>query len=231
MPVSDDPAIAEFFNAWTLYRAVIEADAMEHREIRRVLRPILAERAESFSILDLGCGDSALLAPILPGLPLARYLGVDVAGQALEYARLELTQVADVVELREADLLEPLAGDETFDVIVLSFVLHHFDSAGKRQVLARARESLNPRGDLILIDVVRQDGQSRADYLDAYDSYVRTWQVGPGVPDRIIAHVRRNDWPEEMSTLPGWGPAAGFRSVELLYSGGQGTQAAWRMRA
>lgn len=227
--MSDDPAIAEFFNGWELYRAIIDGNCMEHREVGAAITPVLAERTSPFTILDLGCGDAALLAPVLPDLPLARYIGVDIAQGALDAARALLAPVRDRVELRQADLMAPLADAETFDVILISFALHHFDAAGKRAFLAAARDRLRPGGDLLLIDVVRTDGQSRDDYLDFYDDYVHTWPVSADLAGRIITHVRRNDWPEEVSTLPQWATAAGFDTVTQLYRGGQHTQAAWRL--
>ncbi len=58
---------------------------MFHREIGTELNRVL--RAEfdgrSFSVLDLGCGDGATLAPLLEGLALQRYKGVDLSETAL----------------------------------------------------------------------------------------------------------------------------------------------------
>jgi hypothetical protein len=58
-----------FFDAWDTYQKVVAGDYMFHREIgaelKRVLHALFGGR--SFSILDLGCGDAATLAPLLGG--------------------------------------------------------------------------------------------------------------------------------------------------------------------
>lgn len=226
MAISDDPAIAEFFNGWEVYRAIIDNDCMEHRTIYPLVADILRERATPFTVLDLGCGDAAGIAPVLRGLPLARYVGVDVADQALGFAADMLAGMT--VDLRRRDLADQLRDDsEQFDVILLSFALHHFDTDAKREVLAAARRRLAPGGQVILIDVVRADGETRAEYLDRFDPYVATWPIGPDMQARVMDHVRRNDWPEEISGMPRIARRAGFTGVVPFYSGGSGTQAAW----
>lgn len=226
MAISDDPAIAEFFNGWEVYRAIIDHDCMEHREVYSLVEQVLGDRTDPFTVLDLGCGDAAGIAPVLRGMPLAHYVGVDVAEQALGFAE-DMLQGLDV-ELRCRDLGEELRDDsQQFDVILLSFALHHFDSDAKRDVLAQARRRLGPGGQVILIDVVRADGETRDEYLSRFDPYVATWPIGPEMQARVLEHVRRNDWPEEVTTMVAIARAAGFTDVTQFYSGGSDTQAAW----
>ena len=226
MAISDDPAIAEFFNGWEVYRAVIDHDCMEHREVYALVAQILAERTQPFTVLDLGCGDSAGIAPVLRGLPLAQYVGVDVAEQALGFAADMLAGLD--TDLRCRDLGEQLRDDsQQFDVILLSFALHHFDSTAKREVLAQARERLTPGGQVILIDVVRADGETRDEYLARFEPYVATWPIGRDMQGRVLEHVRRNDWPEEVTRMAALARSAGFGDVTQFYAGGQDTQAGW----
>ena len=59
-----------FFDAWDTYAKVVAGDYMFHREIGAALNRVLRARFEAkrFSMLDLGCGDAATLAPVLEGL-------------------------------------------------------------------------------------------------------------------------------------------------------------------
>jgi len=226
--VTADTAVADFFSNWDVYRAVIDNNCMEHREIYQTVAPILARRVAPFSILDLGCGDAAGIAPLLPDLPLARYVGVDCAAPALEHARAMLTPVTDRIELHVADMQDFLAAtEEHFDVILVSFALHHLPTSDKLRFLRAAWARLLPDGEVILIDVVRKDTESRDQYLRRYAGLVSQWPVGTERQRRIVAHVTGNDFPEEVSVLPGWASAAGFTSVEEFYRGGQDTQAGW----
>jgi hypothetical protein len=69
----------ECFDLWDTYQKVVAADYMFHREIGADVRRVLRARTagQPFSFLDLGCGDAATLVPLLEGLALKRYKGVD----------------------------------------------------------------------------------------------------------------------------------------------------------
>lgn len=230
MAVRDDP-VAQFFSDWRTYRAVIEADCMEHQQIYQDVGQILAERSEPFSVLDLGCGDAAGVASALGRAPVAHYTGVDCAGPALELAAATLEGADFTVELVEKDLADAVTDPAQFDVVLMAFALHHFQSAQKRRIISDVRERLKPGGELLLIDVVRRTGQSREDYLDAYEAYVREWPVSSEAVEAIIAHVRGYDFPEEESCQPAWAGDVGFSGSEQFYAGGAGTQRGWRLFA
>lgn len=227
-----DAAVTEFFSGWSTYRAVIESDSMEHTVVYGAVHDVLAEWDSPFSILDLGCGDAAGTGPALEGTQVARYVGVDSAAPALEFAHEQLAAASFEVELVVADARQALQDlTEQFDVILASFVLHHFDSDDKRQALKRMRQLLKPGGQVILIDVVRLDGETRPAYLDRYESLVRNWSVTPSQADGIMAHVRGHDFPEERSVEESWFADLGFSRSDLFYFGGTETQAGWVLRA
>lgn len=221
-----DP-VADFFSGWSTYRAVIESDSMEHTAVYAGVHEILAERSEDFTLLDLGCGDSAGTATALPGTHIAHYVGVDLAEPALALAATNLTGID--VDLRVGDALETLEStSETFDVILAAFVLHHLDTNAKIRALEFARSRLRPGGELILIDVARLDGESRGDYLDRFEGIVQTWKVTDDVRTAVVAHARGYDFPEEISTEESWLADQGFSRVEVFYRGAADTQVGWR---
>lgn len=223
-------AVADFFSSWDVYRAVIDNNCMEHVEIYSAIAPILARRSEPFTVLDLGCGDAAGMAPLLTNLSQASYVGVDCAAPALDHARKLLMPASDRCTLHVADMTEYLdTTDEAFDVILVSFALHHLVGAAKRAFLQAARLRLAPSGELLLVDVVRRDGETREQYLDRYAGLVAQWPVGGDRRRRIIEHVAGNDFPEEVSEMPAVARSAGFGTVEQFYSGGHDTQAGWRL--
>lgn len=152
--------VAEFFSTWDVYRAVLDHNAMEHREIGVAERQVLA-RGNGFSVADLGCRDCSAIAAVLAGLPVTRFVGVDSAAPALELAQQELAGLGADLELTVADLPDYLvAGSERFDVIHICFALHHFDAAGKRDVLAAALDRLADGGEVLLVDVVRRSAMA-----------------------------------------------------------------------
>lgn len=85
---------------------------MEHREVAAatvaVLEAWLKQRAQDAPpprMVDLGCGDLALLAPLLRRLPLSDYLGLDLAAPVLRLAETSLGPVPYPTRWLEGDLL------------------------------------------------------------------------------------------------------------------------------
>jgi SAM-dependent methyltransferase len=124
--------------------------------------------AGAHSVLDLGCGEGALLAALLADASFTRVVGADVSFKALQIARRRLRldrlpeRVADRLELVQTALTyrdQRLAG---FDAAVLMEVVEHLDPgrlpALEASVFGAARPALvvvttpnveyNPRYDL-----------------------------------------------------------------------------------
>lgn len=229
--MTTDASVTDFFSAWEVYRAVIDNDCMEHRRIYPLVGEILQERTQPFTVLDLGCGDAAGTGPAMVGTAAARYVGVDSAAPALDFAARTLHGTQVLVDLRVQDMLEMVSSaDEQFDVILASFALHHFPTEQKREFLRSARDRLAPGGEMLLVDVVRRDGETREAYLGRYETMVRTWPMDSSNQDRIIAHVTSFDFPEEVSTLAQWAPELGYAEAIEFYRGGSDTQAGWRLQ-
>ncbi len=70
------------------------------------------------SIADICTGSGCVAISLAKNLPEARFIATDLSADALELAKenAERHAVADRIEFRRGDLLEPL-GDETFDAI------------------------------------------------------------------------------------------------------------------
>jgi 3' terminal RNA ribose 2'-O-methyltransferase Hen1 len=119
---------------------------------RRMAAVVAALRAAGASrVVDLGCGEGALIRLLLADPAFSDVLGVDVSHRALEIAarRLRLERMADRqrerVRLLQSSLTyrdERIAG---FDAVVLMEVIEHVDPARlpalERTVFAHARPS------------------------------------------------------------------------------------------
>ncbi len=70
--------------------------------------------------VDVGTGSGCLAVASLHHVPSARFIAIDRCPKALEVARANALRhgVADRVEFREGDLLEPVLADDPFDVII-----------------------------------------------------------------------------------------------------------------
>jgi SAM-dependent methyltransferase len=211
----------EFFvDAWNVYRELVSRNYMFHKEIYAEVERLLRESFERpFSLLDLGCGDAANIAPVLKSLDLAGYRGVDLSDTALQLASENLDGLPFPADLRNAELLDYLESDSaSYDVIFSSFALHHLATERKQEFFRHCARRLSPHGLLLLIDVAREEDQPLPAYLDAYCGMMeRDWHgLDPAEMDYAISHVRDNDRPETLSDLRAMAERAGlsdFRHV------------------
>jgi SAM-dependent methyltransferase len=132
----------EFFDLWDIYQKVVAADYMFHREIgagvRRELHAQIA--GQPFSFLDLGCGDAATLVPVVKGLALKRYKGVDLSEPALALATKNLATLPCPVELNHGDISTALTEDTaSYDVIYSSYALHRPPTHEKADFFLRTK--------------------------------------------------------------------------------------------
>jgi ubiquinone/menaquinone biosynthesis C-methylase UbiE len=214
---TQDDETTLFRKTWTLYDAISEKNYMFHREIYAHVSDLLRQRSE-YSLLDLGCGNARFLAPCLHAHPPASYDGVDLSAVALEEAALKLSGLPNV-RWHETDMLEALQKeDRCFDVIFSSFAIHHLSTEDKQQLFHATARRLSPGGVLIMVDVVREEGQSREDYLDGYLGNMRThWTAVPQAElEQACEHVASFDFPETLSDLTRMAEAAGFSKAHVV---------------
>ncbi|MFO1102821.1 MAG: class I SAM-dependent methyltransferase [Methylocystis sp.] len=195
----------EIFDLWDTYKKVVVKDLMFHaalsEDVERALRARF--RGGDYSLLDLGCGDAQVFAPILRRIPPSSYRGVDLSDTALTLAAENLKFLPCAVQLGHGDMLSALADGETYDVIHSSFVLHHLATADKAEFFRRAARALAPGGVLLLVDTMREEDESREDYLKHYFDWIeKDWAaLSRAEKDAVYEHVSTSDYPEPLSLL------------------------------
>lgn len=156
---------------YAVYAAGMEASAADKARLLRFVRPGV--------IADLGCGTGTVLELLRRRSPTSRLIGVDCSPEMIRRCRRRFRSV----ELRKADITEPLFEPGSIDTIVLCSILHEvfsykgYDYSAVRRTLRHCAAALCPGGRLILRDGVkpaRQDAVSLT-FLNstAYDKFVR----------------------------------------------------------
>lgn len=222
--MSEHPAI-DYFGVWQRYRKVIDANYMRHAEfsahIERVLRSRFTGR--SFSILDLGCGDAAVLAPMLANIEVGTYEGVDLSEPALALAEQNLKSLSCPVRLSHSDLLAALNEDHRrYDVIHTSYAVHHLSTDQKGEFFALVARRLEKDGLLLLTDVTREEDESLPVHFQRFCDWLRRdWHaLSEDEKTAICDHILANDLPETRSVLESLARAAGLDdAVELARFG------------
>lgn len=217
-----------FEKQWASYRAVVEHDLMEHRALAdataAALEDWLARRPASApapALVDLGCGDLALLAPLLRRLPLGAYTGLDLTPAVLPLAQAALGPVPYPSHWQEGDLLawatgEPgsdgLSAAEPVEILYTAFAVHHLNDEQKAAFLAGARRRIAADGLLLWGDVFREPGEALDAYRQRYSTRVRHgWGALQAEQQlQVIDHLSSFDIPaergaiEEVARQAGW---------------------------
>jgi 2-polyprenyl-3-methyl-5-hydroxy-6-metoxy-1,4-benzoquinol methylase len=198
-----------FERQWQTYRTVVEQDWMEHRGVTAACAAALdgwfdehPDRRGTARLLDLGCGDLALIAPVLRRLPLGSYVGVDLTEQVLPMARSALGHAPFTAEFRHGDI-RSIPGTEPYDLVHACLVLHHLRDEEKRRFLAQLLPRVRTDGAFLWADVFCEPGESLADYRGRYATRIRQGWRALSEDDReaIVTHMNTYDFPAEREAI------------------------------
>lgn len=218
--MSADP-ITIFRKTWGTYQKVISHNLMFHREITAAVAQFLASRPDPLRLLDLGCGDASHISKILQPGQLAEYCGCDLSPYALDDAGINLEPFDGLpVNLLCKDMLAVLRESPAnhFDIIYSSYALHHLPTGEKQTFFDECHRALRDNGCVILIDVMREEGEARQEYLYSYNRTVRTQWDALSLDERsqVQEHIRSCDFPETPSLLQTLALNAGFTKCRRL---------------
>ena len=214
-----------FAQQWASYRAVVEHNLMEHQAVAAstaaTLENWLAARsaeAQPPRMVDLGCGDLALLAPLLQRLPLGSYTGLDLAAEVLPLAQQALGTVAYPCRWLAGDLLRwasDSAGDheERVDILHSAFAIHHLSDPEKQTLLECLRTRIAPGGLFIWVDVFREPGEARDAYVKRYlNRIASSWpQLTAQQQEHVSSHLATYDNPADRGAIQEAASAAGWQ--------------------
>lgn len=218
-----------FKASWNIYETILALDYMAHKRIfpivERACVAFSAHRGNKpLSVWELGCGGAHNSSQMLRALPLSSYTGIDLAPNVLEVARENLKVLGCPITLKAADLFEAVQtpGEEA-DLVFSSYALHHITPIERKAIFFAALfKKVRPGGIFVLVDVFRDEGQNREDYLAGYEQMIRyEWTAFRGlVLEEVVSHVRAYDFPEQLSELDGIAVKAGWsRGRELCRFG------------
>lgn len=214
-------AIRLFRETWGLYQRIVKANYMFHRELSASVREMLRTLPGTpLTILDLGSGDAEQISSILRGIPIAEYCGCDLSSFALDIARRNMSWLGDCASLLCEDMLSLVrrVPEGHYDVVYSSFALHHLSAEDKLEFFKGCRHALKPNGWLVLVDDMREEGESRQESIDRYCADAALLWTGIASADlaAVEEHIRAFDFPETASLLKSMANTAGLPRAELL---------------
>jgi SAM-dependent methyltransferase len=154
------------------------------------------------SVLDLGCGDGRLAGLVLAArASVVSVLAVDRSEPMLAAARARFAGDPRVT-VAPHDLVRPIAGLGSFDVIVSGFAIHHLEHERKRTLFGEIVGMLRPGGVFANLEVVECASETLQRRF--YDSIGRP----DGDPEDRLASVEPQlDWMR----------VAGLRNVDCVW--------------
>lgn len=214
-----------FQESWHVYRTVLENNELAHlTTIDSIARDLAVVGSGSTRLLDLGCGDGAIVSAVFDKLKaqssdvsLVKYTGVDASRAALDLNAVD----AGCRDLIEAELQSFLATSSdrcSHDVVLANLILHHFDPEGKRIIVRQIADRLVDGGTFYYGDVYALEGEDR-------DAMLRRWK--PRIdefkgltPDEVASvweHIAEKDFPSTVRFMSEAMQQAGL-TVEVLFS-------------
>lgn len=176
-----------------------------YRALRLHLRDLGNEGAR-IRVLDVGAGDAATLVHLRDRAPDPwRFVGVEVHPQVAALAGRRSGPVEGVEIVRADGLRLPFAGN-SFDAVLCTLTLHHFDDSG---AVALVREMARVcRRRVVVNDLER----SLPHYLGALLLARTIWRKSPITRHDGPLSVRRSFTPAELRDI---GRSAGLREVRV----------------
>lgn len=211
-----------FFDQWSNYQKVIQNNYMFHKEIHQVIHKLLLEHfhCEPFSLLDLGCGDSSLIAQTIKDIPISCYHGIDISEIALEAAKQTFASSSFDIFLSQGDFFEIINQLKTkFDVILSGYSLHHLQLWQKDILFGNCRKRLNKNGIFLVYDNIKKDDEDRDEYLNRYwnNCIKNRKEMTIKELENSKKHIFEGDFPETIETLNHLASKHGFRKGNILY--------------
>ncbi len=120
--------------------------------VEAVLARVREWGREGLSAVDVGTGSGAIALSLVTEGPFRKVVAIDRSSDALKVAEANLQESGPAgarVELREGDLLDPVTGDERFDVVVANLPYVSRQEFGELEPEVREWE---PQGALVARD-------------------------------------------------------------------------------
>jgi len=215
--------IQQFFEQWQLYQIIIENNYMMHNEIADFLVHYLHHWDEkSLRVLELGCGDSSMLARVLNECKktIETYCGIDLSSMALEISDKNMQNTTGSCQLIKGDMLtELLQQTQQYDLILAGYSLHHLDYEEKKQLMSLCHKRLKKNGKLVIYDLLNNDDEESQIYLQRCVNFFSThWTALTHKQlQQVSEHVLNNDHPESMQSWQNLSTISDFKGCELKF--------------
>jgi tRNA (cmo5U34)-methyltransferase len=227
--VTDSPAWSE--DDSDVYRRLAPVAVPSRvRQIATIATLLPFGTADTFRIVEIGCGEGVLGHTLAELFPHARITELDGSATMREATAKRLEPHGDRVVVESMDL----AGDDWrvhldgADVVVSSLVIHHLDGPGKKRLFEDIARRTSQRAALVVADLVEPTGPQALElFAGSWDESARA-QANEGGRSELFDLFRNTEWniyrvpdpmdqPSRLVDQLQWLAGAGFALVDCFW--------------
>lgn len=210
-----DNDVERFSNLETGQTATVDAPLA----LALITRAAAAVTPLAAHVLDIGCGAGNYTLKLLQSLPGLDVTLVDLSRPMLDRAVQRVAPATSgTVSTARADIRELDLGENRFDIILASAVLHHLRTDEEwRDVFAKCRKALRPGGSFWISDLIRHSTPTIQSLMwERYGEYLKEFKDA-AYRDQVFAYIEKEDTPRPLLFQLDLLREVGFTSVELLH--------------
>jgi cyclopropane fatty-acyl-phospholipid synthase-like methyltransferase len=201
--------VAEYFNEnWQHYKNYVANNKLCHNELFAALNQFLHQKmaGKTFTFVDVGCGDGSMIEPVLLNHSIKSYIGIDIAEEVIRMAPDILAKLHCEKHFIPQNMLTSIKYlPSPVEIIFSSYSVHHLSYQEKVSFIHDCKNKLLPGGFFLMIDGIREENQTRTQWLQAYEEYYS--ETIPNITseqlESAMKHPTRSDYPEAISTFEG----------------------------
>jgi tRNA (cmo5U34)-methyltransferase len=210
-----DSDVERFSNLRTGQSATIDAPLA----MSLVAEAAAVATPQARQILDVGCGAGNYTLKLLERLPNLDVTLIDLSRPMLDRAaeRVGRTTTGSVTTV-QGDIREIELGEQQFDIILASAVLHHLRTDSEwRDVFAAFHRALRAGGSLWIFDLVESSIPAVQKLMhEKYGEYLTAFK-DENYRDHVFAYVAKEDTPKPLMFQLDMLREVGFGRVDVLH--------------
>jgi tRNA (cmo5U34)-methyltransferase len=210
-----DADVERFSNLETGQSATVDAPLA----MTLVIQAAAATTPHATHVLDVGCGAGNYSMKLLQVLPDRNFTLVDLSQNMLNRAveRVGGATKGEVTPI-QGDIREIQLGDEQFDIIVASAVLHHLRTDAEwKAVFKSFYRALRPNGSIWIFDLVESSiAPIQALMWNRWGEYLTGFK-DEAYRDHVFAYTEKEDTPRPLIYQLELLRESGFSQVDILH--------------
>ncbi|MFD1095589.1 class I SAM-dependent methyltransferase [Salegentibacter chungangensis] len=179
----------------------------------------LPENFNPKSILELGCGNGNITAQLISHFPNATFTLVDASAEMLELCRKQFKD--HHVVFSNSYFQDFPFKEETYDLIVAGFSLHHLTNKEKQTVFKQINSALKEGGIFSYSDLmISKTNPDHPKLLKQWGDFVNAHFPDGEKWAWVMEHYAAYDKPADYTLQLEWLKKAGFSSIHLPFQKG-----------